>query len=71
MLKVKKLVKNMYLPLEAPIDEKAVEKFVRECSNSKDISRDAAQYLKHKCIESNYPDQLIKTGYLLAYLLTT
>ena len=70
MLKVKKLIKNMYEPLECPIDDKAVAKFVHECQN-RDVARDAAQYLKHKCMESNYPDQLVKTGYLLAYLLTT
>lgn len=71
MLKVKKMIKNMYEPLEYPIYTEAVEKFVGECANSREIARAAAQYLKHKCTESSYPDQLVKTGYLLAYLLTT
>ena len=69
MPSLKQYCKAMYEPLEAPIDQAAVELFVETQETNQKLAKQAAEYLFKKTTGSATFEIRVKTGYLLVLLM--
>lgn len=69
MPSLKQYCKAMYEPLDAPINQAAVELFVETQEANQKLARQAAEYLFKKATGSTTFEIRVKTGYLLVSLM--